>query len=508
MTRDIGAPIADWPIAAPSETTPIAADQLGWATPAASRVANATPQDFEDFIARLDGDVATAVDVSSDCNRDWWPAAMTWLAQGKTVGQACVGVAPTSIAQLQSVLRAANATGVPIVPAAGRSGVNAGTTAPFPFVALDLTRLDVTPTLNNADNTATVSASMPGDAYESWLNDHGFTGGHFPQSIALSTVGGWLACRSAGQLSNAYGKIEDLVQSMTVVLADGSIVETGFDAPRSAVGSDLTQLLVGSEGTLGIIVSATLLVFRAPADQWFQAFALKDFNHGVRLAQSLAQSNALPAVLRIYDDVEAMRHFNVTGALAIAVDQGDVDAMRFSHNAVSLAAQLVGATSLGSTHAETWWQHRNNVSALVPFVTAGAIVDTIEASVSWQHVDHVYQSVCDRLRAMPGIVSASAHISHEYSSGAGIYFTFGGFPPDTDRPRSPATDMRWYQQAIDSVCDVVASTGGAISHHHGVGRVRASAFVRLNPQRHALLQTIKTALDPNGILNPGVLGLW
>jgi alkyldihydroxyacetonephosphate synthase len=509
MSEQLGSPIEPLPVEVASPIARIALDQLGWAqAPQGHVVHSMSHAKANEFIASLASDIPSTSAPAVDVQRDWWPIALTWATRGQVVGD-CVGVvAPTTIAQLQSVVGSANAQGIALVPGAGRSGVNGGATCPYPHVALDLKSLNVGPVVDLTSNVAAVSAGTTGPAYESWLNANGRTGGHFPQSMALSSVGGWIACRGAGQLSNRYGKIEDLVESLTVVLADGTVLETGHHAPRSAVGGDLTQLFVGSEGSLGVIAGARVRVFETPTSRWFRAVSIPTYESGLDIARTLAQTNALPAVFRIYDEIEAERNFSLKGPVVIAIDEGSNASTSYCAQVLLDSLDSVEGGFLDEGIAHRWWQHRNDVSALVPYVNAGALVDTIEISVSWTEAARVYAEICTEVRAQPGVVAVSAHVSHCYDSGVGMYFTFGGFPMSATGQRSIQADREWYMKIVGHVCATAAKHGGAISHHHGIGRVRAGDFVRNDEQRHAALQTLKSALDPSGILNPGVLGLW
>ncbi len=198
-----------------------------------------------------------------EASRDWWPLAMIWALDAQVAARASVVVKPHDVAEVQAVLRLCNDARIPVTAAAGRSGVCGASVPVFGGVLLDLTGLTGIVGVDETSLLVDVRAGTFGDVFEDDLRaQHGVTCGHWPQSMALSTVGGWVACRGAGQLSTRYGKIEDIVEGLDVVLADGTLVETG-GAPRAAVGPDLSQVFLGSEGTLGIVVGA--LAARTPA---------------------------------------------------------------------------------------------------------------------------------------------------------------------------------------------------------------------------------------------------
>ena len=330
--------------------------------------------------------------------------------------------------------------------------------------------------------------------------------GHWPQSIDLSTVGGWLACRSAGQLSTRYGKIEDMVLGLDVVLADGRTVHTG-GAPRAAVGPDLTQLFVGSEGTLGIITGARLRVHPAPVGEVRAAFRFATFVDGLDACRRILRRGATPAVLRLYDAIEADRHFGGadhggggTGdaSMVLVLDEGDpalIDAvLRVVHE------ECADARADDPGLLDTWLANRNDVSALHHYIEQGAVVDTMEIAARWSALPVVYGAVLSALRGIDGLVVASAHLSHAYTDGGCLYFTFGGFPPKDQRED-------FYRRTWDAAMEATVAHGAALSHHHGIGLNRARYARAALGAGHDVLIAAKAALDPHGILNPGKLGL-
>src|SRR4029077_8620288 len=247
---------------------------------------------------------------------DWWPLAMIWEQDGTQVTLPAAVVRPTTADGVAAVLRVCDEARVPVTAAAGRSGVCGASMPVHGGVVLDLTSLTGIVSVDDTALVLDVRAGTFGTPLEASLRrDHHVTLGHWPQSIDLSTVGGWLACRSAGQLSTRYGKIEDMVLGLDVVLADGRIVHTG-GAPRAAVGPDLTQLFVGSEGTLGIITGARLRVHPAPPAEARAAYRFPRFVDGLDACRRILRRGATPAVVRLYDAVEGDRHFD-TGNDAI-----------------------------------------------------------------------------------------------------------------------------------------------------------------------------------------------
>ena len=386
--------------------------------------------------------------------------------------------------------------------AGGRSGVCGASVPLHGGVVLDLTGLAG---IVDVDATSRVLDVLPGtfgDVLEHDLRTHhDATLGHWPQSVGLSTVGGWLACRSAGQLSGRYGKIEDMVLGLDVVLADGRQITTG-GWPRAAVGPDLTQLFVGSEGTLGVITGARLRLHPAPRRERRGAWLLGSFADGLDAMRRIVQRGATPAVLRLYDAAEADRTYG-TGdrALLLALDEGDgtlVDAT-LEVIAEECEERADGQRS-DEAHVEHWLAHRNEVAALEALTSKGYTVDTMEVSASWSALPGIYRATLDALLGVEGTIAASAHQSHSYPSGGCLYFTFAG---QVDADRRDA----YYRDLWDAGQRTVLAQGGTLSHHHGVGLNRGRYVAEALGPAFDVLAATKTALDPRGILNPGKLGL-
>jgi alkyldihydroxyacetonephosphate synthase len=435
----------------------------------------------------------------AEASRDWWPLAMIWALENQVAGRAAVVARPSSAAEVSEVLSICNEAGIPVTAAAGRSGVCGASVPVHGGVVLDLTDLAG---VRHVDDESLVVDVLPGtfgDHLEAEMREaHGLTLGHWPQSVALSTVGGWLACRSAGQLSNRYGKIEDIVVGLDVVLADGSTITTG-GAPRAASGPDLTQLFVGSEGTLGIIVGSRLRLRPAPEVEAHAAYGFDTWDAGMDACRRVLRRGANPAVLRLYDDVESDRSYG-TGELHVLLVMDEGDPLTVDTNMAIVGDECAASERLDDGLVDRWLGHRNEVSALESLVQNGFVVDTMEIAASWSTLPAIYRAGVEALSAVPGVRAASAHQSHAYTDGACLYFTFAGRPPDGDRDAM-------YAACWDAGTHAVLANGGVLSHHHGVGLNRSRFVDDALGASAATLAAVKSALDPRGILNPGKLGL-
>ena len=468
------------------------------------------PVPVSEAVIERRGSVCAAVTVDpaarAEAGRDWWPVALSWALAGSAPAIPAVIARPSSAAEVAAVLAVCNEARVPVTAAAGRSGVCGASVPAFGGVVLDMCGLAGVERIDGPSLLVDVLPGTFGVPLEEELRASGLTLGHWPQSIELSTVGGWLACRSAGQYSTRYGKIEDMVAGVEVALADGRIVRFGGAAPRAAVGPDLTQLFVGSEGTLGVITGARLRVRPAPDTERRAAYGFESFEDGLDACRRILRRGATPAVLRLYDGAESARSFGTEGThVLIVLDEGEAVMVDAS---MAIVDEECGgsASSLDEGLVARWLEHRNDVSSLASLYRHGIVVDTCEVAASWSRLPGLYQAGIAALSSVPGTMAATAHQSHAYPDGACLYFTFAGRPAKGTEP-DPHWNDRYYTAAWDAVTDAVLEAGGALSHHHGIGLNRSRFMARALGPGLDVLAAIKTTLDPNGILNPGKLGL-
>jgi alkyldihydroxyacetonephosphate synthase len=298
-----------------------------------------------------------------------------------------------------------------------------------------------------------------------------------------------------------------MVVGLELVLVDGRVIRTGGSAPRMAVGPDLTQLFVGSEGTLGVITEARLRVHPEPPAERRAAYAFPSFADGLDACRRILRRGATPAVLRLYDERESKRYTAGGAAQAdteglnvlLVLDEGDrglIDAV-----IEVVAEECKGARRLDESLVGEWMSHRNDVSALEAAIRQGIVVDTTEISARWSALPAIYDDGVRALKAVPGMWVASAHQSHSYIDGACIYFTWAGQPPEG------TSGDDFYRAAWDAITISVLGHGGALSHHHGVGLNRGRFMPDALGPAFDTLVALKQALDPNGVLNPGKLGL-
>ena len=441
-------------------------------------------------------------DPVAEASRDWWPLALHWALAGQVPRLADVVVRPTTTDEVVRVVQVCNNARVPLTVAGGRSGVCGAAAPVFGGVVLDTTGLSG---IVSVDAVSGIVEVLPGtfgpDLEDELRTVHGVSVGHFPQSFELATVGGWVASRGAGQYSTRYGKIEDMVVGLEAVLADGTVVRTG-GAPAAAAGPDLTQLLVGSEGTLGVITRVWLRTHPIPTHERRAAYSFGSFADGVEACRRILQSGATPAVLRLYDAVESQRGQGGDGSqcMLLVLDEGHVELVDATMSIVDNCSLAAGAVPMATTLVDAWMSHRNDTSALQGLTRKGFVVDTMEIAAPWSRLDALFDDVRAAMMAVPHARAATCHLSHSYADGACLYFTFAATPP-------PEEIESTYIALWDAGQRAVLAGGGNLSHHHGVGLNRGRFMAEALGAAHDVLATIKSALDPNGIMNPGKLGL-
>ncbi|MUU69710.1 FAD-binding oxidoreductase [Pseudarthrobacter sp. GA104] len=436
---------------------------------------------------------------------DRWPEAAKWSAAERERHLPAAVISPSSVEEVSEVLKAAQTAGIAVVPYGAGSGVVGGVVNDGVFVSLDLARLAGVPAFDDERGEVTVGAGMLGADLEAALNARGRRIPHYPQSLSLASVGGLVATRSSGTFSSKYGNIEDLLVALEVVLADGTIVRTRA-VPRSSTGPSIAQLFVGSEGTLGVITAVTLRTFPLARDSRFRGIAFDDLSGGLATVRSILDAGVTPAVIRLYDGDEAAHLYERSGvpgegrALLILGHDGHESVVASEESVALAAAAAHGGADLGAVPGETWERTRFDASWLERGNAGGTMIaDAIEVSAGWPELAALHGKV---LAAMdPHVDKAYAHYSHFYPNGGAIYFIF--FTSGTDRQEV----LDRYRNAWDAALSTVSEAGGSVSHHHGVGEARKDWMYREHGNALQVLNKVKAALDPAGVLSPGKLGL-
>ena len=433
---------------------------------------------------------------------------------------------PPTTTALQRVLEVCASEGVAVVPFGGGTSVVGGVEplrgSHGRLVSLDLGALrDVV--VDERSLTARLGAGLRGPEAETALGRFGLTLGHFPQSFEYATVGGFAATRSAGQASSGYGRFDALVSSVRLLAPAGEL--STLETSHTAAGPALRELIVGSEGVLGVIPDVTVRVRPVPAVRRYEAWMAESFEAGAEIVRTLAQGPGLPEIVRVSDEEETAGTLALSGprglsghlfggylglrrrrggALMIVGFEGDEEHVARKRALTVRALRDDGAAYLGQAAGRAWEHGRYQGPYLRDTLMGmGAMVETLETSHTWSRFVEFHAAVGEAIRATlaqqgtPGLVFC--HLSHAYPDGASLYFTF------ISRARRGAELEQW-AAVKRAASEAIVAHGGTITHHHAVGRDHAPYMeAEVGPTGLDVLRAVKEQLDPAGVMNPGKL---
>ena len=348
--------------------------------------------------------------------------------------------------------------------------------------------------LDERSQTVTVGAGMLGGNLEDALNVRGFTLGHHPQSLRISTVGGWISTRATGTYSACYGGIERLVCGLRMVTADGEVL-TVAPRVRPAGGLDLIALMTGSEGSLGIVTEVTMLIHRLPAERRVCA-SFADFASGLEAQRELIQRGLPIGLVRLYNEAESAAVTEGSGealqCLLVVTTVGASNLIDAQEDAIAAVVTEMGGQPLTARVADHWFQTRFDAAGLMETRNAatGDMFDTIEVSLPWATA----AACAEELEKVLGAASQPffLHSSHIYLNGTCLYLML--YLHEADDVSVVRTCRRVWEQAMD----IVEAHGGTVGHHHGIGAVRSQRY--LATAEGQVHQRLKNALDPRGVL--------
>ena len=403
---------------------------------------------------------------------------------------------------------------VAVVPYGSGSSVVGGVEPRFDATAisLDTSGLDRVLEVDRTSRAARIQAGVYGPALEDQLRPHGLTLRHFPQSFAYSTLGGWLATRAGGHFATLYTHIDDLTESLRVVTPVG--ISESRRLPGSGAGPAPDRLFLGSEGTLGVITEAWLRLQHRPRWQVTASVGFPDYAAAVTATRAIAQSGLNPANCRLLDAAEAFINAGTPvggGLLIVAFESADHPVDAWLARALEIAADHGGAVLSSRSRDD---QREDSASSWrtaflrMPYrrdalARRGMIVETFETACTWQGFEALHAAVTnaarDALARVCGAGMVTCRFTHVYPDGPAPYY--GIVAPG----RWGSTVAQW-DEIKTAVSEAIAANGGTITHHHAVGRDHLPWYDRQRPEPFArALRAAKDALDPAGVLNPGVL---
>ncbi len=434
-------------------------------------------------------------------------------------------VCPRDENEIIKIVKLCDSKGIPVTPFGGRSSVTRSAETPKGGISLDMTRhMNKVIKVSDVNSSVTVQPGIYGPELEDYLNNYmgGYTCGHLPQSFEFSTVGGWVANRGAGQASTGYGKIEDIVLSMRMVTPKG-IVET-IDYPAEALGPDIDQILIGSEGSFGIMTEVTLKIRQyLPKNTVLSSFAFTDFDSAIMAMREIMQGQfGKPYLFRISDPEETDIAFKMkekdgtlgdkilrflgykppNRCLMFVTVEGDFHYTRLVKRKIKTVARKNGGFYTGTSPTSKWLEQRFSSCYLRdPLMDLGIMTDTLETAVNWENLIPLWSAVRRYIKERPN-TACMTHISHCYENGANLYFTFLS-------PMKIGNEIDDYLNFHKGIIDTIKANKGSLSHHHGIGRLFAPWMeMEIGKTGLGMIQAIKDYFDPKGVMNPGkTLGL-
>lgn len=454
---------------------------------------------------------------------------------------------PKGPAEISRVVKLSRRYRVPLIPYGGGSGVCGGTVPTKGGVIIDMKRNRDLLDLNKKENWICVETGFNGEQLERTLNRKGYTLGHFPSSIYCSTVGGWVAARSAGQYSSLYGKIEDMVLAMEIVTPTGDIVQTG-NAENHRDAMDWNQLFLGTEGTLGIVTKVWLRIHSLPQQRLLRGIFFPCLEDGMTAMRKIMQCGLQPMVVRLYDEIDTWAFLSGTQSAEDTAWFGQVRrwlrmplqgvrkqmggwALRqalklpvlFNHvptlmqervllilgfqglervserqleKAIEICLEYNGEDA-GSALGEKWLENRYSTAYKTsPVFYQGAFLDTMEVATTWDKIEQLYYTVKEAIEPYALVM---AHLSHAYHEGCSIYFTFVAY--ESTAPKSEALLDTIWKSGLNACLKV----GGVISHHHGIGRLKVDFMDAEWNEGVEFLRACKKQWDRGYLMNPGKL---
>jgi alkyldihydroxyacetonephosphate synthase len=453
------------------------------------------------------GTVSTSPDRLDAYTADtYWPALHA-VAAGSPIARPDIVVRPETEEQVADILRIADAHHTPVVPWGGGSGTQGGSLPTRGGIVIDLTGLDEIVEIDERSMTVTAQAGVNGKRLEAELNARGLMLPHYPASVEWATVGGYIAARGSGVLSTRYGKIEDLLLSIRVATPAGGLFET-VPVPRHAVGFELTQLFVGSEGTLGVITRATLQLAPMPAERRFAAVAFPTVAAGTDAIRRALQAGHRPSVVRMYDEDATRLAFSpvvgeeLSGVYTVLAFEGEPDAVDAEERGTLALAEEAGGRLLDPALGQRWWDRRYDFYHPPHNPELPQIWGTLDVVATYTNIEAVYEALHTAVRvpyAEHGL-QLRMHFSHWYLWGTMIYGRF--VVPDGGPDALELHDRIW-----EDGMNAALAAGGVMNDHHGVGLKLGPYMRRQHGAALDAMRQVKAAFDPNDVMNPGKMGL-
>ncbi|SFS52232.1 FAD-binding oxidoreductase [Saccharopolyspora flava] len=426
----------------------------------------------------------------------------------------CAVVRAASAEQVAAVLAFADERGINVVPRTGRTGTEGGLeTAVEGTIVLDGSDMDAIIRIDTENMQATAQCGVPLQVLEDALREQGLTTGHSPQSKPLAQLGGLVATRSIGQFSTLYGGIEDMVVGLEAVFPDGTISRIK-NVPRRAAGPDIRHVVIGNEGALCFVTEVTVKIFQhRPENNRFHGYLIDDVHTGIAILREVITEGFRPSVARVYSEEDAAQHFAHFAdgkCVLIFVAEGPKGIVEATSAEIERVVSRHSHTAVDPALIETWFDDLNwgpdKIEAEQDAMLAERRLGyTTEVSADWSSVGKIYDAVMHRVRTeyphAADVTMLGGHSSHSYQTGTNMYFVY-----DYVINCEPREEIEKYHKPINAIIvEEALRHGGSMVHHHGIGKYRAEWTEQEHGSAYPMLQRLKQAFDPNGIMNRGTI---
>lgn len=438
---------------------------------------------------------------------DYFWISRMWVDKGLQPPEPDFIVRPKTAEEISKILKIANYYKIPVHTWGGGSGTQGSAVATAGGITLDTKRMNRLLDINLEDRTITAEAGMIFQTLEEYANQQGYSVMHIPSCITCCTVGGALAHRGIGIFSTKYGKIDDQCISLEAVLPNGDVINT-LPVPKHAAGPDLLQMLVGSEGTLGIITKATFKLFKLPETRLFRAFLFKNFTDGLNACREIVQT-VKPSIMRLFDEAETASIIKKVigveqkGAFMNLAVEGIPEMAELELKKIFEICEKYEATDIGAEYGEKWYKSRLTFFYPGHIMNNPQMYGTMDTIATFSNIEEVYWAMKHAIEDNFKDVRFIAHCSHWYDWGTMIYDRFIMDNP----PEDPEEALRLHNQIWNAGVRAAMENGGIINDHHGIGLKLSRLMKEQYGPAMQVLEGLKKSLDPNGIMNPYKLGL-
>ncbi len=440
---------------------------------------------------------------------DWSWMPQMWLDRGQPLMPPDYIVHPASPEQIAEIMLVANKYRIPVIPWGGGSGTQGGALPIFGGIMLDLKRLNKVIEIDEKSLTITAQAGINGTQLEWALNEKGLTLPHYPASANCATLGGYLAPRGTGTISTKYGKAEDMVMAMQIVLPTGEIIRTP-PVPQHASGPDWQRLFLGAEGTFGVITEATMQVDYLPEARLLRAVLFENLGNALEAGRLMMTRRLNPLVIRLYDQhstlsqVRRVLGLELEGAYMVIGFDGDADIAALQEQKAMAICSELGARDLGREPGERWWNHRYDFYYPPKGLHLPWMYGTTETVSTYDKIEKLYwaQKKAVEEGYKKWNVQYIGHFSHWFHWGVMLYSRFVMEEP----PKDAEEALRIHNRIWNTAMTAAMENGGMINEHHGVGLKLARFMRRQYGDAWPFMLRLKQTIDPNHIMNPGKTG--